>query len=56
MDAGHMLDNVDIMCYQSAYKLVDEHYDIVVCDEIHLGISQSIADSFRITRTTSCSA
>ena len=38
-DAGHILDNVDIMCYQSAYKLVDEHYDIVVCDEIHLGIS-----------------
>ena len=36
---GDLLDNVNIMCYQSAYKLVDQHYDIVVCDEIHLGIS-----------------
>ena len=33
------IDNVDIMCYQSAYKLKDQHYDIVVCDEIHLGLS-----------------
>ena len=32
-------DNVTIMCYQSAYKLVGKHYDIVVCDEIHLGLS-----------------
>ena len=33
------LDNVEILCYQSAYKLVDNHYDIVLCDEIHLGLS-----------------
>ena len=33
------LDNVDILCYQSAYKLVGNYYDIVVCDEIHLGLS-----------------
>ena len=33
------LDTVDFMCYQSAYKLKDKHYDIVVCDEIHLGLS-----------------
>ncbi len=33
------LDRVDIICYQSAYKLQDQHYDIVVCDEIHLGLS-----------------
>jgi len=33
------LDNVDILCYQSAYKLTDIHYDIVLCDEIHLGLS-----------------
>lgn len=31
--------NVEIICYQSAYKLKDQHYDIVVCDEIHLGLS-----------------
>ena len=34
-----VLDTVDFMCYQSAYKLKGKHYDIVVCDEIHLGLS-----------------
>ena len=38
-DLERCLDNVDILCYQSAYKLVDKYYDIVVCDEIHLGLS-----------------
>ena len=33
------LDNIDILCYQSAYKLQDNVYDLVVCDEIHLGLS-----------------
>ena len=33
------LDRVEILCYQSAYKLQNQHYDIVVCDEIHLGLS-----------------
>jgi superfamily II DNA or RNA helicase len=33
------LPQVDIICYQTAYKLEGEHYHIVVCDEIHLGIS-----------------
>ena len=32
------LDKVDVVCYQSAYKFKDEHYDLVVCDEIHLGL------------------
>lgn len=40
------IDNVDILCYQSAYKLVDNHYDIVVCDEIHLGLSQEYRKFF----------
>ena len=31
--------NVEIMCYQSAYKLKGKEYSIVVCDEIHLGLS-----------------
>ena len=26
------LDNIEILCYQSAYKLVGHHYDIVICD------------------------
>jgi len=45
-DAGHLLDNIDIVCYQSAYKLVDEHYTIVVCDEVHLGISEQYRKFF----------
>ena len=32
-------ENVEVMCYQSAYKLKRKHYSIVVCDEIHLGLS-----------------
>ena len=40
------LDRVDIMCYQSAYKLVDNHYDIVVCDQIHLGLSKQYIKFF----------
>ena len=35
----HLLSRVEILCYQSAYKLRGEHYTIVVCDEIHLGLS-----------------
>ena len=38
-DYGHVLDRVDILCYASAYKLEGEHYHVVVCDEIHLGLS-----------------
>jgi len=34
------------MCYQSAYKLVGKHYDIVVCDEIHLGLSSEYRKVF----------
>tara|TARA_R100000951_G_scaffold116698_1_gene129874 strand:- start:3818 stop:4987 length:1170 start_codon:yes stop_codon:yes gene_type:complete len=38
-DADDVLEHTDIICYQSAYKLKAMHYAIVVCDEIHLGIS-----------------
>ena len=38
-DYEDVLDSVDIMCYQSAYKLEGEHYNVVVCDEILLGLS-----------------
>ena len=41
------LDRVDIMCYQSAYKLIGNHYDIVVCDEIHLGLSKEYIKFFK---------
>lgn len=38
---GHtaLLTRVEIVCYQTAHKLEEEHYDIVVCDEVHLGLS-----------------
>lgn len=38
---GHtaLLSRIDIVCYQSAHKLEGEHYEIVVCDEVHLGLS-----------------
>ncbi len=35
-DVVHM---IDFVCYQSAYKLKDNHYNIVICDEVHLGLS-----------------
>ena len=34
-----VLDRVDVLCYQTAYKLQEQSYKIVVCDEIHLGLS-----------------
>lgn len=45
-EAEHILERIDILCYQSAYKLSGNHYDIVVCDEIHLGISQEYRKFF----------
>jgi superfamily II DNA or RNA helicase len=35
-----VLDRVDIVCFQSAYKLEGQFYNIVVADEIHLGLSK----------------
>jgi|TARA_R110000787_G_scaffold131674_3_gene243678 superfamily II DNA or RNA helicase len=32
-------DYIEVLCYQSAYKLIGNHYDLVICDEIHLGLS-----------------
>lgn len=34
-----VVDLIDFVCYQSAYKLKDNHYNIVICDEVHLGLS-----------------
>ena len=39
--------NVEVICYQSAYKLKDMHYNIVVCDEIHLGLSPEYRKFFK---------
>ena len=43
---SNCLDNIDILCYQSAYKLQNQNYDLVVCDEIHLGLSQEYRKFF----------
>tara|TARA_R110000737_G_scaffold5520_5_gene18550 strand:+ start:435 stop:1598 length:1164 start_codon:yes stop_codon:yes gene_type:complete len=40
-------DNVEVLCYQSAYKLKGEEYDIVVCDEVHLGLSPEYRKFFK---------
>ena len=45
-EVEHCLDNVEILCYQSAYKLVGNHYDIVLCDEVHLGLSPKYREFF----------
>ena len=47
--AGHLINTkqVNIICYQSAYKLMNTHYDIVVCDEVHLGISPQYRKFFK---------
>ena len=42
-----ILDNVKFMCYQSAYKLEGRHYDIVICDEVHLGLSPEYRKFFQ---------
>jgi len=39
--------NVEVICYQSAYKLKGLHYSIVVCDEIHLGLSPEYRKFFK---------
>ena len=44
---ANCLDRVEILCYQSAYKLIGHHYDIVVCDEIHLGLSEEYRKFFK---------
>ena len=40
-------NDVEIMCYQSAYKLKGNHYNIVICDEIHLGLSNEYRKFFK---------
>ena len=41
-----ILPRVEILCYQSAHKLEGQHYDIVVCDEVHLGLSPVYREFF----------
>jgi len=41
------LDRVEIMCYQSAYKLQGKEYELVICDEVHLGLSKQYRKFFK---------
>ena len=41
------LDRIEIMCYQSAYKLQGKQYELVICDEIHLGLSREYRKFFK---------
>ena len=34
-----IIDGIIFTCYQTAYKIDDHHYNVVICDEIHLGLS-----------------
>ena len=45
-DYADVLDRVQILCYQSAYKLEDEEFEVVVADEIHLGLSKEYSKVF----------
>lgn len=42
----HLLDKIDIVCYQSAHKIEGKDYSIVVCDEVHLGLSPVYREFF----------
>ena len=44
---GVPMENVEVMCYQSAYKLKNQSYSIVVCDEVHLGLSEEYRKFFK---------
>ena len=41
-----ILPRVEILCYQSAHKMEGKHYHVVVCDEIHLGLSEVYREFF----------
>lgn len=41
-----LLDRIDIVCYQSAHKIYGNDYSIVVCDEVHLGLSPVYREFF----------
>tara|TARA_R100001443_G_scaffold47218_1_gene59904 strand:+ start:14227 stop:15399 length:1173 start_codon:yes stop_codon:yes gene_type:complete len=43
----HCLDFTDVLCYQTAYKMAGEHYTIVICDEVHLGLSPEYRKFFK---------
>jgi len=41
------IKNVEVMYYKNAHKLKNQHYDIVICDEIHIGILDKYRNFFK---------
>lgn len=41
---------IEFMCYQSAYKLEDQYYDLVIADEIHSSISDKYKNFYEKNR------
>ena len=41
------IKNVEVIDYENAYKLKNQHYDIVICDEIHIGILDKYRNFFK---------
>tara|TARA_Y100000361_G_C11155642_1_gene343907 strand:- start:1164 stop:2366 length:1203 start_codon:yes stop_codon:yes gene_type:complete len=46
-DYSDIVDRIDFVCYQSAYKLQDQNYTVVVADEVHLGLSKEHIKFFK---------
>lgn len=41
-----ILDDVEIVCYQSACKYENKHYEVIIADEVHLGLSDVYIQAF----------
>jgi superfamily II DNA or RNA helicase len=44
---GEDYSSITAMCYASAYKIKGEHYDLVIADEIHNGLSDEYRKFFK---------
>jgi superfamily II DNA or RNA helicase len=46
IDIYEHVDKIEMFCYQSAYKWTDKHFDIVIADEIHDGLTLEYSKFF----------
>lgn len=44
---GENFDSIEAVCYASAYKLKGNHYNLVIADEIHNGLSDAYREFFK---------
>ena len=47
---SHLLPRVEFLCIQSAYKVVGQHWDIVVVDEVHATLSPEYRNFYKNNR------